>query len=98
MRCLAEGTHFLGLAVGADAAALARLQPLARRWPVAWRAVAAGGTLAVHLGVAAGSTVLVRPDAYVAAVLPTGDVEALERALGAALGRSEPAAGAARAA
>ena len=97
MRCLADGTRFLCLAIGADAATLARLQPLARRWPVAWRAIGAEGPLAMHLGVAAGSTVLVRPDAYVAAVLPTGDAGALERALGAALGRSEPAAGADRA-
>ncbi|MDQ6629765.1 MAG: FAD-binding monooxygenase, partial [Pseudomonadota bacterium] len=87
MRCLAKGTRFLGLAIGADGAALQRLEPLRSRWPVEFRGLDAASPLAVHLGVAAGSFVLVRPDAYVAATLADASPAGVEAALRAALAR-----------
>ncbi len=85
MRCLAGGTRFLGLAIGADAAALDALAPLGERWPVAFRGLAAGSALATHLGAADGSVVLIRPDAYVAANVRDATPPAIEAALRAAL-------------
>ena len=71
MRLLAEGTRFLGLWFGEPVARPPR--PLARLEdspaPVELRAAAAESPLAAHLGARAGSFVLVRPDAYVAATL-----------------------------
>jgi 3-(3-hydroxy-phenyl)propionate hydroxylase len=86
MRCLAGGTRFLGLAVGADAAALVRLDEEAALLPIDFRRVDPASPLALHLGAAAGSVVIVRPDAYVAAVLPEATPEAVETAMRAALG------------
>jgi 3-(3-hydroxy-phenyl)propionate hydroxylase len=82
MRLLAEGTRFLGLWIGASDADLASLDDVASRWPLAVRAAAVGGDVARQLGLGAGTFVLVRPDAYVAAelVAPTAvDVEAAVR-------------------
>ncbi|MDQ6628655.1 MAG: FAD-dependent monooxygenase [Pseudomonadota bacterium] len=87
MRCLADGTRFLGLAIGADGAALQRLEPLRTRWPVDFRGLDAASPLAAHLGVAAGSFVLVRPDAYIAATLADASPAGVEAALRAALAR-----------
>ena len=89
MACLCEGTRFLGLAMGADADALEHLAMLSARWPIDFRAVDAASPLAVHLGAAAGTLVLVRPDAYVAATLPEATTAAVEPALRAALALEE---------
>jgi 3-(3-hydroxy-phenyl)propionate hydroxylase len=85
MRCLAEGTRFLGLVVGADAATIDRLSALRGRWPIDFRGVDAVGPLATHVGAAAGTVVIVRPDAYVAARVPAADAARIEAALRAAL-------------
>jgi 3-(3-hydroxy-phenyl)propionate hydroxylase len=85
MHCLREGTRFLGLAVGADAATLDRVAAVRAYWPIDIRGIDAASPLAVHLGAAAGELVVVRPDAYVAARLPAADLTALEDALCAAL-------------
>ena len=87
MRCLADGTRFLALAVDATAAMLDALAPLAVRWPVVFRRIDPAGSLALHLGAKAGSVVLVRPDAYVAATLSDGTPTAIDAALRAALAR-----------
>ncbi|HWK82935.1 MAG TPA: FAD-dependent monooxygenase [Caldimonas sp.] len=89
MRCLREGTRFLGVAVGADAAELARLNALSARWPVDFRSVDAASPLATHLGAAAGTVVLIRPDAYVAAIVPAAMAGSTSVALRAALARDE---------
>ena len=85
MRCLADGTRFVALAVGLDAAALDAFAPLVARWPIAIRSIANDSPLALHLGVTDGSVVLVRPDAYVAASVRAATPEAIETALRAAL-------------
>ena len=85
MQLLADGTRFAGLWIGGSDAEVASLADVARRMSFAARAVAADGALAKHVGARAGTLVLVRPDAYVAATIehPTcGSVEAaLRRAL-----------------
>ena len=89
MQCLREDTRFLGLAIGADADTLEHLSMLSSRWPIDFRAVDADGPLATHLGAAPGTLVLVRPDAYVAALLPEATTGALELALRSALALDE---------
>ena len=89
MRCLARDTRFLGLAVGADAAALARLDALAALFPIDFRGVDPASPLAAHLGVARGSVVVVRPDAYVAATLTDATPESVAAAMRDALGVDE---------
>jgi 3-(3-hydroxy-phenyl)propionate hydroxylase len=70
MRLLGEGTRFLGLLFGEPSPdLLARLRDLKTACPVELRTAAAEGPLATHLGARAGSFVLLRPDAYVAATL-----------------------------
>ena len=54
------------------------------------RAAAADGDVARHLGVGAGTFVLVRPDAYVAAELATPTAAAVETALRRALALENP--------
>jgi len=85
MERLADGTRFNGFWIGGSDRDVASLADVARRLPLAVHAVAADGALARHLGAAAGTLVLARPDAYVAATIaaPTsGRVEAaLRRAL-----------------
>jgi len=85
MRLLADGTRFLGLWTGAANASWAALQSLASTWPIAFRAVAADSELAAHLGAGAGTLVLVRPDAYVAARIENASPASVETALRAAL-------------
>ncbi|MEP7303001.1 MAG: FAD-dependent monooxygenase, partial [Caldimonas sp.] len=91
MRCLRGETRFLGLAVGADAATLARLDEAAALLPIDFRAVDPGGPLAAHLGAAPGSVVIVRPDAYVAATLAEATPQVVEAAMRAALALDERA-------
>jgi 3-(3-hydroxy-phenyl)propionate hydroxylase len=86
IRLLGEGTRFLGLWFGAsraDAAALS--DDIGARLPLAVHSVEASGTLARHLGAVAGSFVLVRPDAYVAARIEPATPAAIEAALRRAL-------------
>ena len=85
MRCLADDTRLLGLGVGASAAALSALQPIAARLPVAFCAIDADSELVRHLGARPGSVVLVRPDAYVAAQIDAATPERVEAALRNAL-------------
>ncbi len=85
MRLLADGTRFLGLWVGAEEADLASLAGLAARWPLLVRSTAADDDVARQLGVGAGTFVLVRPDAYVAAEIGQPTVQAVEAALRRAL-------------
>ncbi len=85
MRLLAEGTRFLGLWIGASDADLASLDDLATRWPLVVRAASADGDVARQLGAGAGTFVLVRPDAYVAAELSAPTPAAVETALRRAL-------------
>jgi 3-(3-hydroxy-phenyl)propionate hydroxylase len=97
MRCLRQGTRFLGLAVGADAAALAALGELAALFPIEFRRVEPAGALAAHLGAGPGTLVIVRPDAYTAATLPEATPERVAAALRDTLGldeRARPAAAA----
>jgi 3-(3-hydroxy-phenyl)propionate hydroxylase len=89
MRCLERDTRFLGLAVGADAAMLASLDALAALFPIDFRGVDPAGPLAAHLGVGAGTVVIVRPDAYVAATLPAATPDAVAAAMRDALGVDE---------
>ncbi|MGZ5892956.1 MAG: FAD-dependent monooxygenase [Caldimonas sp.] len=91
MRCLAGGTRFLGLAVGADAAALARFDALAALFPIDFRGVDPPSPLATHLGAVAGTVVIVRPDAYVAATLPGATPDAVAAAMRDALAIDERA-------
>ena len=91
MRCLAKGTRFLGLAVGADAVLLAQLDELAALFPVDFRRVEPASALAKHLGADAGTLVIVRPDAYVAATLPATTLDAVAAAMRDALGIDERA-------
>src|SRR5664280_119408 len=85
MACLGEGTRFLGIAVGADAAMLAALEPIGSAWPIDFRGIDAASPLAAHLGAAPGTFVLVRPDAYVAATLVDATPARIESTLRAAL-------------
>jgi len=92
MHLLGHGTRFLGLWSGARREEAAALNDaLAVRWPLAVRAVDPGGGLARHLGASAGSFVLVRPDAYVAAQLEAATPAAIEAALRRALSLGENA-------
>ena len=87
MHCFRPGeTRFLGLAIGADAATLVRLDEEAALLPIDFRAVDPKSPLAVHLGAAAGTVVIVRPDAYVAATLPEATPQAVQAAMRSALG------------
>ena len=87
MHCFLAGeTRFLGLAIGADAAKLVQLDEEAALLPIDFRAVDPKSPLAVHLGAAAGTVVIVRPDAYVAATLPEATPLAVEAAMRSALG------------
>ncbi|MEO6362351.1 MAG: FAD-dependent monooxygenase [Caldimonas sp.] len=93
MQALTQGTRFLGLlVVGEGGDVPAPLQAIADRLPIDLRAVDAEGALARHLGAAAGTLVLVRPDAYVAARLPLATPAAVEAALRAALSKAAVAA------
>ncbi len=85
MCLLADGTLFLGLWIGASEADLASLGALAARWPLRVCAAAADGDVARQLGAGAGTLVLVRPDAYVAAEIAPPTVVAVEAALRRAL-------------
>jgi 3-(3-hydroxy-phenyl)propionate hydroxylase len=85
MQLLGDGTRFLGLAVGAGSAASAALRGLALRLPLVVRALDAGSELARHLRADAGTVVLVRPDAYVAARVAAATPERVETALRCAL-------------
>jgi 3-(3-hydroxy-phenyl)propionate hydroxylase len=95
MQCLAQGTRFLALAVGADGAAIDRLSRVHAGWPIDFRAVDAASPLAAHLGVPAQTIVVVRPDAYVAATMPLDAPRAIEATLRAALSRGGAAGDAA---
>jgi hypothetical protein len=83
MQLLGDGTRFLGLMVGADAAET--LHDLAARLPLTVRALASDSELARHLRAEAGALVLVRPDAYVAAQIEAATPERVEAALRRAL-------------
>jgi len=88
MRLLGEGTRFLGLWLGASRDQVAALNDaLGGRWPLAVHSVDAAGALACHLGVGAGTFVLVRPDAYVAAGIDAATPSRVENALRRALAR-----------
>jgi 3-(3-hydroxy-phenyl)propionate hydroxylase len=91
VRCLAKGTRFLGLAVGADAGVLAELDELAALFPIDFRRLDPQSPLATHLGAAAGTLVIVRPDAYVAATLSGATLDAVAATLRDALGIDERA-------
>ena len=84
MQLLAGGTRFLGLWIGASDADIASLADVARRLPIAAHAVAVDSALGAHLA-AAGTLVLVRPDAYVAATIATPTPDRVEAALRRAL-------------
>ena len=87
MHCFLAGeTRFLGLSIGADAAKLVQLDEEAALLPIDFRAVDPKSPLAVHLGAAAGTVVIVRPDAYVAATLPEATPQAVQAAMRSALG------------
>ena len=88
MRELAEGTRLLGLWFGAGAAELASVEDLEKRWPVRFRRVEADGALAHHLHAETGTLVLVRPDAYIAAVVDRATPDFVEALLRSALGRA----------
>jgi 3-(3-hydroxy-phenyl)propionate hydroxylase len=81
MRSLAADTRLLGVAVGADAATLALLDELAALFPIDFRGVDAQSPLARHLGAAPGSVAIVRPDAYVAALLADATPDAVAATL-----------------
>ncbi|HEY4956307.1 MAG TPA: FAD-dependent monooxygenase [Caldimonas sp.] len=85
MRLLGDGTRFLALWIGAGRGAAATLQDALARWPITVRALAAAGALARHLQAGAGSVVLIRPDAYVAARIDAATPERIEAALRQAL-------------
>ena len=87
MRELAEGTRFLGLWFGAGAAELASVQALEDDWPVRFRSAEAGSAFARHLKAEAGTLVLVRPDAYVAALVDRATPGGIEALLRSALAR-----------
>ncbi len=89
MRCLAGETRFLGLAIGADAAALADLDALAALFPIDFRGIDATSPLAAHLGAGDGSVVIVRPDAYVAATAAAATPDTVAAAMRDALGVDE---------
>ena len=103
MTLLREGTRFLGLWFSPDAAAASEAAKLMRHQPVALYAVG-GNTglptlqdpnarLARHLGLdprsGAGTLCLVRPDAYLSAVLPAARAQDLTTALAIALGHAD---------
>ncbi|MDQ2928457.1 MAG: FAD-dependent monooxygenase [Pseudomonadota bacterium] len=98
MRCLSCGTRLLGVAVSADAATLDRLIALQARWPIDFLAVEESSPLAAHLGAAAGTLVVVRPDAYVAARVAAASAARIEEALRATLSLDAPPCAATRAA
>ena len=81
MRLLRDGTSFLGLCLG-DAEPDRALQ---QRWPLQLRRIDADSTLAAHLNAKAGSVVLVRPDAYVAAVIEEATPRPIDAAMETAL-------------
>ncbi|MEO5843426.1 MAG: FAD-dependent oxidoreductase [Caldimonas sp.] len=86
MQLLGDGTRFLGLWFGAGVEAAKALDAdLGARRPLAVHAVALSGTLARLLGATAGTFVLVRPDAYVAAQIAAATPASIEAALGRAL-------------
>ena len=92
MRLLGEGTRFLGLWLGASRDQVAALNAeLGQRWPLAVHAVDSAGALARHLGADAGTFVLVRPDAYVAARIESATPARVAAALGRALAHEVPA-------
>ena len=68
-----------------------RLDELAALFPIDFRRVDAADALAAHLGGAAGTVVIVRPDAYVAATLPEATPDAVAAAMRDALGMDERA-------
>ncbi|HEY2561393.1 MAG TPA: FAD-dependent monooxygenase [Caldimonas sp.] len=86
---LAGETRFLGLWVGAAEAEIAALGDLMRRLPIAVHAADVDGALARHLGVARGTLVLVRPDAYVAVTIEAPSAARVEAALRRALALEE---------
>jgi 3-(3-hydroxy-phenyl)propionate hydroxylase len=86
VRLLAEGTRFIGLWVGASAEeAQALNDDIGARLPIAIRALDPNSALARHLGAGAGSVILVRPDAYVAARIDPATPAAIESTLRRAL-------------
>ena len=96
VQLLGDGTRFLGLWFApARAAAERALEATASR-PIQLVAIGGDSTLptlrdddahlAQHFGVAAGTLVLVRPDAYRAATLPDATPHAIARALDTAIG------------
>ncbi len=85
MQRLADGTRFAGFWVGGSAAELAALADVARRLPFVACAAAADSAFAKHLGARAGTLVIVRPDAYVAATVEEPTAERVEAALRRAL-------------
>jgi 3-(3-hydroxy-phenyl)propionate hydroxylase len=86
MRLLGEGTRFVGFWLGAsDERAKALTAELGARWPLVVHAVDGDGALARHLDAGAGTFVLVRPDAYVAAQIEAATPSAIEAALRRAL-------------
>jgi 3-(3-hydroxy-phenyl)propionate hydroxylase len=90
MQCLRDGTRFLVVAVGVeDAAALARLNALASAWPVQFRSVDIASPLAIHLGAAPGMVALIRPDAYIAEIVPAAMAGSTAVALRAVLSRDD---------
>ncbi len=91
MRTLREGTRLFACWVGAEAAALAAARSLEARYPVDIRGLDPASPLAVHLGADAGTLVLIRPDAYVAASLARPAPAEIEAALRRALAREDAA-------
>jgi 3-(3-hydroxy-phenyl)propionate hydroxylase len=89
MQLLGDGTRFLGLGVDADGEIGAALRGLAQRLPLVVRSLAADSELARHLRAEAGTVVLVRPDAYLAASVAVATPERVEAALRCALALQE---------
>jgi hypothetical protein len=85
MRLLREGTRFLGLWIGAEKTDAAALQEIVTTRPLDVHAVAPEAELARQLGLAAGTGVLVRPDAYIAAQIDAPTPALIDAALRRAL-------------
>lgn len=76
MQLLREGTRFLCLWVGTPPATVLAL---ADRLPLTVRAIDADNPVARHLGAGAGTAIVIRPDAYLAAAIDAADATALQR-------------------
>jgi len=89
MALLRDDTRFVGLWFSPDRAAAERTRSLSERCPLTLRTVDADSALAQHLEARAGTFVLIRPDAYLAASIDDATPQQIEAALRAALSKDE---------